>query len=83
MPLRSVAMGSLGEETVAQTRVSIKCSKCSSHAYEGNLRDLFGTEIVKSNWAVRGVRFSAFVCSKCGYIELFADNPKTVKRFLT
>lgn len=63
----------------------MKCSKCDAEMFNANLYPTNLYPMVLSNkkkgiWEPeKRCAVLCYVCPKCGYIELYADNPKELK----
>ena len=64
----------------------MKCTKCDTEMFHANLTgngiySLILTSKKKSIWeSDKSCNALCYVCPKCGYIELYAENPQKLKR---
>lgn len=55
-----------------------KCSKCGSELIKGISKGNFSANI---SGKIEGSETSKYMCTKCGYVEEFADNISFIKRY--
>jgi predicted nucleic-acid-binding Zn-ribbon protein len=62
--------------------VSRNCPKCKVEMLPGKVRTYGANEasVAKGIWG--GLKVKAYVCSGCGYVELYVDKPEEVEKKL-
>lgn len=61
-------------------REKIKCPRCGIEMIEGSLREASESIYVTSHKSMDSSVLRAFICPKCGHVELVAVEPERLER---